>query len=103
MGPAYMYGGEGLVPGLKWEGVEGVREWVLVSEDPDAPLPMKALGHVTSSYPSSVIGRSIAIGMVAGGRARIGETLHVPMPSGAIAVEVVEPIFFDREGERIHG
>ncbi|KAK5989093.1 hypothetical protein PT974_10591 [Cladobotryum mycophilum] len=39
LGPAYMHAGEGLVPGLRWEGVEGVGEWLLVSEDPDAPLP----------------------------------------------------------------
>ncbi|SEQ67005.1 sarcosine oxidase subunit alpha [Faunimonas pinastri] len=80
-----------------------LEEGAQIVADPNAPLPMKALGHVTSSYASSVVGRSIAIGMVAGGRGRIGETLHVPMPGGAIAVDVVEPVFFDKEGERIHG
>lgn len=39
--PAYVHGGEGLIPALEWDGsaVPGVKEWLLVSEDPDAPLP----------------------------------------------------------------
>ena len=60
-----------------------------------------ALGHVTSSYWSATLGRSIALAMVAGGRARLGETLHAPMAGGPIAVEVVEPLFFDPKGARL--
>ena len=44
--------------------------------------PMELIGHVTSSYASSVLGHSIALAMVAGGRARVGQTLYVPMPEG---------------------
>ena len=39
LGKEYMHGGEGRCPALKWESVEGVKEWVLFCEDPDAPLP----------------------------------------------------------------
>lgn len=43
LGPAYMHGGEGKFPELDWTAaasqVSGVKEWLLVSEDPDAPLP----------------------------------------------------------------
>ncbi|KAL6871899.1 phosphatidylethanolamine-binding protein [Trichoderma novae-zelandiae] len=39
LSPEYMFGGQGKIPELKWETVEGVRQWLLVSEDPDAPLP----------------------------------------------------------------
>jgi sarcosine oxidase subunit alpha len=60
-----------------------------------------ALGHVTSAYESAALGRSIAMALVAGGRARVGETLYVPMPNAAIAVTVVEPVFLDREGSRL--
>ena len=60
-----------------------------------------ALGHVTSAYASPTLGRSIALALVSAGRARIGETLYVPMPSGAIAVTVTEPIFFDKDGSRL--
>ncbi|WP_445818644.1 sarcosine oxidase subunit alpha family protein [Bradyrhizobium sp. WU425] len=61
-----------------------------------------ALGHVTSAYWSATLGRSIALAIIAGGRARMGETLHAPMASGPIAVRVVEPIFFDPDGVRIN-
>jgi sarcosine oxidase subunit alpha len=64
---------------------------------------MKMIGHVTSSYHCAALGRSIALGVVAGGRARLGQTLSVPMPSGDIAVKVVAPVFYDREGARLNG
>jgi sarcosine oxidase, subunit alpha len=65
--------------------------------------PMQMIGHVTSSYHSAALGRSIALGVVAGGRARVGQTLYVPMPGGDIAVKVVAPVFYDREGARLNG
>ena len=64
--------------------------------------PMKLIGHVTSSYASSVLGHSIALGVVAGGRARLGQTLYVPMPGGDIEVEVTSPVFYDPTGARIN-
>ena len=66
-------------------------------------VPMQMIGHVTSSYQSSVLGRSIALAMVAGGRARVGTTLYVPMPDGDIAVKVTAPVFYDTEGARLNG
>jgi sarcosine oxidase, subunit alpha len=60
-----------------------------------------ALGHVTSSYWSETLGRSIAMALVAGGRARMGSTLEVPMPAASISVSVTDPIFFDKEGKRL--
>jgi len=65
--------------------------------------PMKMIGHVTSSYHSAVLGRSIALALVRGGRARIGETLYVPMPGGEIPVQVTATVFYDAEGARLHG
>lgn len=64
--------------------------------------PRAAIGHVTSAYHSVALGRSIALALVRGGRARMGHTLHVPMPDGAITAEVVQPVFLDPEGARIH-
>jgi sarcosine oxidase, subunit alpha len=64
--------------------------------------PMELIGHVTSSYASSVLGHSIALGMVAGGRARLGQTLYVPMPDGDLEVEVTAPVFYDPTGARIN-
>jgi sarcosine oxidase subunit alpha len=64
--------------------------------------PMALLGHVTSSYYSAVLGHSIALAVVSGGRARVGETLYVPMPGGDIPVEVTAPVFYDPTGARIN-
>ncbi|MBL8697667.1 MAG: sarcosine oxidase subunit alpha family protein [Alphaproteobacteria bacterium] len=62
-----------------------------------------ALGHVTSAYWSESLGRSIALALVEAGRARQGETLHVPMPGGAIPVGVAPTVFVDPEGKRLDG
>jgi sarcosine oxidase subunit alpha len=64
--------------------------------------PMILLGHVTSSYFSAALGHSIALAMVAGGRARHGQTMFVPMPDGDIAVRVTSPVFYDPDGARLH-
>jgi sarcosine oxidase subunit alpha len=65
--------------------------------------PMQLIGHVTSSYASSVLRHSIALGVIEGGRARLGQTLFVPMPDGEIEVEVASPVFYDPAGARING
>jgi sarcosine oxidase subunit alpha len=80
-----------------------LEEGAQIVVDPRQPVPMKMIGHVTSSYWSENCGRSIALALVAGGRDRMGETLHVPMPSGDIAVEVTGTVFFDEKGERLNG
>jgi sarcosine oxidase subunit alpha len=64
--------------------------------------PMQLVGHVTSSYGESTLGFPIALAMIAGGRARMGHTLYVPMPSGDIEVEVTSPVFYDPQGLRIN-
>ena len=63
---------------------------------------VRTLGHVTSAYWSATLGRSIALALISNGRDRIGQTLHVPMPGRSIPVTVVEPIFYDRRGERLN-
>jgi sarcosine oxidase, subunit alpha len=60
-----------------------------------------AIGHVTSSYGSATLGRGFALALVAGGRARIGSELHVPMPGGALRVTVTDPVFVDKAGVRL--
>jgi sarcosine oxidase subunit alpha len=65
--------------------------------------PMPVIGHVTSSYYSAVLGRSIALGLVSGGRARLNETLYVPTAHGETTVTVTHPVFYDPKGERLHG
>jgi sarcosine oxidase subunit alpha len=72
---------------------------------PQASLkpPFRPIGHVTSSYHSAALGRSIALAMVSGGRARMGQTLYVSMPAGDIPVQVTSPVFYDSQGSRLNG
>ncbi|HVS78578.1 MAG TPA: glycine cleavage T C-terminal barrel domain-containing protein, partial [Steroidobacteraceae bacterium] len=65
--------------------------------------PEPAIGHVTSSYHSARLGRSIALALVGGGRARMGETLYASMPDGDIPVQVTSPVFYDPQGSRLNG
>ncbi|CAN7384847.1 sarcosine oxidase subunit alpha [Rhizobium sp. LjRoot30] len=80
-----------------------LEEGAQIVADPNQPKPMTMLGHVTSSYWSENCGRSIAFALVAGGRARVGQTLYIPMPDRTIAAEVTDTVFFDKEGARING
>ncbi|MBT9369255.1 sarcosine oxidase subunit alpha [Rhizobium sp. CSW-27] len=92
-----------LVGLLTTDPTEVLEEGGQIVENPNQVKPMTMLGHVTSAYWSENLGRSIAIGLVANGRARMGETLYVPMKDRTIAVEVTDMVFFDKEGGRIHG
>ncbi|HEV2441351.1 MAG TPA: aminomethyltransferase family protein, partial [Steroidobacteraceae bacterium] len=65
--------------------------------------PEAAIGHVTSSYHSATLGRSIALALLGSGRSRLGETLYVAMPEGDIPVQVVSPVFYDPQGSRLNG
>ena len=80
-----------------------LEEGAQIVENPKQAIPMKMIGHVTSSYWSENCERSIAMALVAGGRDRIGETLYVPMPDKVIEVEVTGTVFFDEKGERLNG
>ena len=77
-------------------------EGAQLADRPGLTPPMRPIGHVTSSYASAALGHSIALAMVAGGRARIGHRLYVPMPGGEIEVEVTGPVFYDPNGARLH-
>ncbi len=74
-----------------------------IAATPGQRAPMQLVGHVTSSYHSSVLGRSIALAVVSAGRSRLGQTLYVPTPRGESAVTVVQPVFYDPKGERLNG
>ena len=62
-----------------------------------------AIGHVTSSYPGGTLGRPFALGLVRGGRSRIGTILHVPTLRGRVEVTVADPVFVDKAGENLRG
>jgi len=69
----------------------------------DAALPVRPLGHVTSSYHSAALGRSIAMALVAAGRSRMDQTLYVPLETGGVVrVQVTSPVFYDPKGARLN-
>ncbi|TCO70066.1 sarcosine oxidase subunit alpha family protein [Rhodovulum euryhalinum] len=80
-----------------------LEEGAQIVADPRQPVPMRMIGHVTSSYRSGALGRSIALALVEGGHGRMGETLHVPMPGKTHAVRVTGVTFYDPEGARLKG
>jgi sarcosine oxidase subunit alpha len=80
-----------------------LEEGAQLVETPGQKIPKKPLGHVTSAYASAALGHSVALAMLAGGRARTGSTVYVTMPDGDIPVTVTSPVFFDPEGARLHG
>ncbi|MFC0448508.1 2Fe-2S iron-sulfur cluster-binding protein [Rhodococcus jostii] len=77
--------------------IEEISDGVL----PPPPVPM--LGHVTSSYLSAELGRPFGLALVKGGRARVGDTLHVPVDGQLVAVEVTGSVLVDPEGARRDG
>jgi sarcosine oxidase subunit alpha len=79
-----------------------LEEGAQIVADPAQAVPMTMLGHVTSSYWSASLGRSIAMALVAGGHDRMDETLHVPMPGTTHRVKVTGTVFFDPEGSRLN-
>jgi len=69
--------------------------------DPDQTIPMTMVGHITSSYYSAFLGRSIALGLIKGGLNRKGESVFFPLASGKVIEAVItSPVFVDPEGVR---
>ena len=60
------------------------------------------LGHVTSSYYSPNLKKSIALGVVKGGKNMLGQKLIIPMENKNINVTVADPVFLDKEGKRLN-
>ncbi|MFZ1681077.1 MAG: glycine cleavage T C-terminal barrel domain-containing protein, partial [Rhizobiaceae bacterium] len=80
-----------------------LEEGAQIVADPNQAIPMRMIGHVTSSYWSPNCGRSIAMALIENGRERVGERLHLPMPGGVVTATVTKPVFFDEKGERLNG
>jgi len=67
----------------------------------ETSLPMPMVGHITSSYYSPNLGRSIALGLVKSGTRKKGAKLIVPTVNKSIEVEITNPVFIDPENERL--
>jgi sarcosine oxidase, subunit alpha len=61
------------------------------------------IGHVTSSYYSPILKRSIALAVIKGGLDKMGESVTIPLADGKqIAAKIASPVFYDTEGVRQH-
>jgi len=67
------------------------------------PPPTLTEGHVTSSYFSPALGFPVALAMLRGGAARLGEEVRVYHLGATHSARVVSTPFFDSKGERLHG
>ena len=64
--------------------------------------PVEMLGHITSSYFSPNLNKSIALGVVKGGKNMMGQKLFIPMKDKIINVKVADPVFLDKENKRLN-
>ncbi len=61
----------------------------------------RAIGHVTSTYFSPTLKRSIAMALIEGGMDRMGEALEIGIDRKTTARAVIaSPVFYDKEGAR---
>jgi len=69
--------------------------------DPKQSIPMKMVGHVTSSYMSASLGHAFALAVVKGGLKRMGERVFAPLADGSvIEAEICSSVFYDPKGDR---
>ena len=72
-----------------------------VGEGANANGQRNTIGRVTSTYFSPTLNRGIAMGLVAQGPERMGEILNFPDLSGnEVKVKLVDPVFYDKNGDR---
>ena len=72
-----------------------------IVENPLAPVPVPMLGHVTSSYYSAALGRSVALALVKSGRSKLGQKIFVPLGTGrSITATIASPVFYDPQAAR---
>ena len=64
--------------------------------------PVEMLGHITSSYFSPNLNKSIALGVVKGGKKMLGKKLFVPMKNKVINVQIADPVFLDKDNKRLN-
>ena len=87
--------------GLLTDDGSRLEEGAQIVFDPKQALPMKMVGHVTSSYASDAVGQPIALALVEGGHSRMGETVYVPMPDRTISAKITSTVFVDPDNARL--
>ena len=63
----------------------------------------KIIGHVTSTYFSPTLDRSIALGLIEGGLDRIEDVIQFPIDdTRTIKARIVDPVFYDPKGSKLY-
>ena len=58
-------------------------------------------GRITSTYYSPTLGRGIAMGLLKGGMSRVGDVVQVTrMSGGPVSAKIVDPVFYDKAGDK---
>ena len=93
----------GLVPINKAYGIEEGQQ-VIEEKILETPIkkPIKMLGHVTSSYFSPNLNKSIALAVVKNGKKLKGQKMFVPMKNKTINVTITDTVFLDKENKRLN-
>ena len=81
---------------------EILEEGAQIVEEVKSKLPMDMIGHITSSYYSPNLNKSIALAVIKNGKKLKGKRLFVPMPNKTIEVTVSDTVFLDKEGNRLN-
>jgi len=72
----------------------------IVSETNKKPIEM--LGHVTSSYFSPNLNKSIALAVIKNGKKLKGQKMFVPMSNKTIGVTISDTVFLDKENKKLY-
>ncbi|MBK0326200.1 sarcosine oxidase subunit alpha family protein [Rhodobacteraceae bacterium F11138] len=75
---------------------------IIAADAPDGPAP--PIGHVTSQVFSPHLKSSIALAAIEDGRARMDTQVLAagPLEGRRVAATIVDPVFIDPQGERLH-
>ncbi|WP_293762904.1 sarcosine oxidase subunit alpha family protein [uncultured Aquitalea sp.] len=98
-------GGEGrkqLVGLMPLDAATVLAEGAQILNNTDDTVPAAMQGHVTSSYHSAFLGRSIAMAVLKDGSKREGDTVQVWAHGKSVPAKVVSSVFVDKEGVRQH-
>lgn len=86
----------------------------LLTDEPDYVLPegaqirletsgqSRSQGHVSSSYMSSTLDRSMAMAMLENGLDRHGENVTLHIDGKTVTAQVTKPLFYDEDGGRLN-
>ena len=89
----------GILPTNKNEKLEEGQHIIL---DKEIRIPTPMLGHITSCYQSPTLGHNFALAVIKNGQSLIGTKAFASTPElKTIEVEIVEPIFYDKENTKL--